>query len=234
MGDLPRLVLTGASGFLGRRKGLFMASCRDLAERRADQGFAASELVIALDVLKRACLETLEPVPEAQGLGDEIASYRFTPRPPAAPPEDPGRRAVLRGLLALLGGGWIAGLSGGGCSAGADKGEGGETDTGPAAVAEEPLVLPLAALPPGERVRVVHRERPVELRSDGTTVTARSLVCTHFGCEVAWNPDRELYVCPCHEGAFAPDGRVVAGPPPRPLPELPVRVEGSRVVLEGA
>jgi cytochrome b6-f complex iron-sulfur subunit len=92
--------------------------------------------------------------------------------------------------------------------------------------------FPLASLPPGERVRVIHQGRPVELRREGGRVVARSLTCTHFACEVRWRPDEEDYLCPCHDGRFGPNGRVLGGPPNRPLPELPVRIEGSAVILE--
>ena len=44
-----------------------------------------------------------------------------------------------------------------------------------------------------------------------------SNVCTHLGCRVNWEADKNEYVCPCHDGHFGLDGKVVSGPPPRPL-----------------
>jgi Rieske Fe-S protein len=82
-------------------------------------------------------------------------------------------------------------------------------------------------------LRVLHDGRPVEVRRVGEEVVARSLICTHFACEVRWRPDEEVYACPCHDGRFGPDGRVLGGPPSRPLPEVPVRVAGGLVVLGG-
>jgi cytochrome b6-f complex iron-sulfur subunit len=60
---------------------------------------------------------------------------------------------------------------------------------------------------------------------------AVSGICTHLGCHLALNaPAREL-TCPCHNAAFALDGRLVRyelRTPPPALPELAVReVEGS-------
>jgi len=55
-----------------RRKGLFMAYCRDLAERRARSGFAASEVLCALRMLNQACHEVLSETEEAAELGDEL------------------------------------------------------------------------------------------------------------------------------------------------------------------
>jgi Rieske Fe-S protein len=64
--------------------------------------------------------------------------------------------------------------------------------------------------------------------ADGTLV-AYSSVCTHLSCTVVWNRTAERLDCPCHDGEFdASDGRVLAGPPPRPLPpiELVERPDG--------
>lgn len=55
-----------------RRKGLFMAYCRDLAERRAALGFPESEVVHALSNLHRACREILAEAPETAELAPEL------------------------------------------------------------------------------------------------------------------------------------------------------------------
>ncbi len=44
---------------------------------------------------------------------------------------------------------------------------------------------------------------------------AISKVCTHLGCVV--QPTSEGFVCPCHGSRFSSDGKVMAGPAPRPL-----------------
>ncbi len=41
--------------------------------------------------------------------------------------------------------------------------------------------------------------------------------CTHLACSVNWSENDQVYLCPCHDGKFARDGKVLAGPPPRPL-----------------
>ena len=52
-----------------------------------------------------------------------------------------------------------------------------------------------------------------------------SAVCTHLGCSVPWRPERNQFVCPCHIGIFAPDGKLVGGPPPRDMDRLETKVE---------
>ncbi len=97
--------------------------------------------------------------------------------------------------------------------------------------AAEPLVVPLALLPLGERRHVEHRGHPVELLRTEHGVTARSLICTHQGCTVAWHEDRQVYICPCHEGKFNADGDVVYGMPRGPLKVFDVTVaEGQATV----
>jgi Rieske Fe-S protein len=41
--------------------------------------------------------------------------------------------------------------------------------------------------------------------------------CTHEGCTVQYVPGDSLIWCACHNGRFDLDGRVLSGPPPRPL-----------------
>lgn len=103
---------------------------------------------------------------------------------------------------------------------------------GPAApAAPQPVSIPLSRLPEGSRRTVSVTGRPVEVVRTASAVTARSLLCTHQGCEVSWNEAARLYECPCHEGRFDAEGRPTAGPPPKPLASLPARIEGDAVLV---
>ena len=96
-----------------------------------------------------------------------------------------------------------------------------------------PLVVPLAMVPEGQRTQVEHHGVPVELVRTGEGVTARSLLCTHQGCKVVWHEDRQLYICPCHEGKFDINGEVVYGMPRKPLNLLKVTVQAGQVIVDG-
>jgi cytochrome b6-f complex iron-sulfur subunit len=93
--------------------------------------------------------------------------------------------------------------------------------------------IPISDLPVGVRVRVVHGGHPVEVLRTAEGVTARSLLCTHMGCEVRWNQGMETYNCPCHGGVYGADGVVVAGPPSHALRSVPARIEDDAFVLGG-
>jgi Rieske Fe-S protein len=57
-------------------------------------------------------------------------------------------------------------------------------------------------------------------KADGSYV-AYSQKCTHLSCAVYPAHDGRRLECPCHEGYFSvTDGRVLQGPPPRPLPRI--------------
>lgn len=61
---------------------------------------------------------------------------------------------------------------------------------------------------------------------------AYSAVCTHQGCDVAYNQDEGTLDCPCHGSVFDPANGASAesGPAGQPLPEIPVEVRDGAVV----
>ncbi len=69
--------------------------------------------------------------------------------------------------------------------------------------------------------------------SDGRNFTAMSNICTHLGCRVRWISEQEQFFCPCHNAAFDKEGRVAAGPPPRPLDQYEVRIEDDQILILG-
>lgn len=50
---------------------------------------------------------------------------------------------------------------------------------------------------------------------------ALSDVCPHLGCRVHWEAQNDRFFCPCHNGAFDPLGKAIAGPPAKAGQSLP-------------
>jgi arsenite oxidase small subunit len=58
--------------------------------------------------------------------------------------------------------------------------------------------------------------------------------CTHLSCPVHFVAAKNRLDCPCHNGAFdAKTGAVLHGPPPRPLPQIELRIADGKVFAEG-
>ena len=86
-------------------------------------------------------------------------------------------------------------------------------------------------------VRYPPEELAPEVASHGVEgIVAYSAVCTHLGCIISqWVGDKKAGLCPCHGGVydFAHGARILAGPPPRPVPQLPLKVEDGVLVAAG-
>lgn len=66
---------------------------------------------------------------------------------------------------------------------------------------------------------------------NGGELYVLSPTCSHLGCLVAWNPVKGEFDCPCHGGRYDISGKVIGGPPPRPLTRLPHVVENGRFYI---
>jgi cytochrome b6-f complex iron-sulfur subunit len=60
---------------------------------------------------------------------------------------------------------------------------------------------------------------------------ALSAVCTHLNCTVQYQEKSQSIWCACHNGLYDLNGKVVSGPPPRPLEQFAVHVRGEDVVI---
>jgi cytochrome b6-f complex iron-sulfur subunit len=123
------------------------------------------------------------------------------------------------------GGGGYGGNAGGGDSTEAAGGGSKKPKArGGKAIAEVSEVAPGSALQfkeSGSPAVLVHL--------DSGDFVAYSAVCTHQGCTVAYQNGQ--LACPCHGSVYDPanGAEVVAGPAPRPLPKIPVKVSGGEV-----
>jgi Rieske Fe-S protein len=70
------------------------------------------------------------------------------------------------------------------------------------------------------------------VRQSDTSARVFSNICTHLACHVAWHPDIQNYVSPCHDGHFDILGKNISGPPPRPLDEFVTKLEAGNLFLQ--
>ncbi len=69
------------------------------------------------------------------------------------------------------------------------------------------------------------------LRTASGEFRAFSATCTHLDCTVQYRKDMGLIWCACHNGRYDLNGRNVAGPPPRPLDEYRVLIQGDEILI---
>ncbi len=53
---------------------------------------------------------------------------------------------------------------------------------------------------------------------------AFSATCTHLSCIVEYEKPKKIIYCNCHGGEYNLSGKVIAGPPPKPLAEYKVHL----------
>ena len=76
--------------------------------------------------------------------------------------------------------------------------------------------------------RKIVLEKPVYVSKDAKgELIVLSAVCTHLGCAVPWVEKENRFICPCHLGNFAADGKLLGGPPPRNMDRLETKMEGG-------
>ncbi|HYY18443.1 MAG TPA: Rieske 2Fe-2S domain-containing protein [Streptosporangiaceae bacterium] len=71
---------------------------------------------------------------------------------------------------------------------------------------------------------------PTNLNWTVDNIVAYSKICTHVGCPAAlYEQTTHRILCPCHQSTFdaTRGARVLFGPAPRPLPQLPITVDAQ-------
>jgi len=94
------------------------------------------------------------------------------------------------------------------------------------------LVGKVDDIPVGKAKEIMIQKKPVFVihLEDGFKVF--SGICTHLGCIVKWEENKNRFYCPCHKGIFDKTGKVIGGPPPKPLDEFTVEMDGNLVFVQ--
>ncbi len=98
------------------------------------------------------------------------------------------------------------------------------------------VAVPLSKAPKLEKVggSMVTNIRGKELllvRDGENSAHAFEAKCPHEGCDLNYDPDTIKIDCPCHAAVFDMTGKVLEGPPPRPLKTYPAIVDGDRILF---
>lgn len=78
----------------------------------------------------------------------------------------------------------------------------------------------------------IKSQKQLDWSVDG--IVAYSKICTHVGCPVAlYEQQTHHLLCPCHQSTFdmTNDCEVIFGPAKRPLPQLPITVDGEGYLI---
>jgi Rieske Fe-S protein len=148
-----------------------------------------------------------------------------TPFDPRTTPVPRRRVLVLMGAGALAAGGGLGVL----LEACAGPPIPVKLDVDPASLAPEtPTEVPFTLTTGGSTVQ----GSTWLVRQTNGDIVAFDPRCTHALCSYAWSDEDDEFLCHCHDGAFAIDGRVLRGPPPRALDRLPLRLEGDVIEVD--
>ncbi len=63
------------------------------------------------------------------------------------------------------------------------------------------------------------------------TVSALDDKCPHLGCKQNWNPQRNLFECPCHGSEFDIQGSMKKGPAAKGMPHLHIEEVSSTTLM---
>ncbi len=69
-------------------------------------------------------------------------------------------------------------------------------------------------------------------RMEDGGMLAISTKCTHLGCTIQFNNNKDRFVCPCHASAFSKNGEVLSPPATRALDIYPISIKDNKVMVD--
>ena len=67
---------------------------------------------------------------------------------------------------------------------------------------------------------------------DGQNFQVFAINCAHLGCPVRWFAQSNLFMCPCHGGAYYQDGSRASGPPERGLFQYHHKIDQGNLFIK--
>ena len=87
------------------------------------------------------------------------------------------------------------------------------------------MEVPLDQLIEGQGIWGEHKGKQIVVIKKGDEIRAFDGECTHLGCIVKWEADKQMFFCPCHGGKFDDMGNPIGGPVNKPLHRVAFVVE---------
>ena len=81
------------------------------------------------------------------------------------------------------------------------------------------------------KTTVYIRRGSADLHEDPASFIAISNRCAHLGCPVRFVRAAGNFICPCHGGVYDFEGKVIGGPPVRPLDRFQTRVQNGQLQI---
>jgi cytochrome b6-f complex iron-sulfur subunit len=94
------------------------------------------------------------------------------------------------------------------------------------------IPVPMDLVPPVGEAPYRNQAGKFFIINNGDGALALYWKCPHLGCTVPWNESEDRWHCPCHGSIYNRHGERVAGPAPRPMDLMPMRVDGPNVIVD--
>lgn len=94
------------------------------------------------------------------------------------------------------------------------------------------ITVPAANIPKVGADPIVDRDGKFWLINNEDGALAIYWKCVHLGCTVPWVSNEKTFHCPCHGSIYDRQGVRIAGPAPRPMDIMRLKVDGDTVIVD--